>query len=70
MKMNIAYRNMLMTRFSSLTAQEESMREAFKTLDDFAKMCGLKVNIDKTNAVWVGSKRNSQEILCEDLKVK
>ena len=34
------------------------------------KLCsGLKMNVDKTNAVWLGSKAGSNEILCPDLSL-
>ena len=40
-----------------------------KLLDDFHKISGLKVNIDKTNAVWIGSKKGCDEVLCKNYKM-
>lgn len=30
-------------------------------------MSGLKINIEKTKACWIGSMKNSQNKLCEDV---
>ena len=32
-------------------------------------MSGLKVNIDKTNAVWIGSNKGRKKGICEHIKV-
>ena len=40
-----------------LDGTENSLSATLKLLDDFHKISGLKVNIDKTNAVWIGSKK-------------
>ena len=29
-------------------------------------MSGLKINVDKTRALWIGSLSNSEEILCDE----
>jgi hypothetical protein len=39
---------------------------ALHLLDQFAKYSGLKPNLDKTKCIWLGSKMNSQEILCAE----
>ena len=35
---------------------DESLKELFKTLDDFAKISGLEVNVDKTEILPLGNK--------------
>ena len=52
-----------------LNGTEKSLQAEFKILDLFASMSGLKVNIEKTNAIWVGSKKGCGEKLCEEIKV-
>ena len=52
-----------------LNGSESSMRSAFKNLDTFANISGLKVNVEKTNAMWIGSKKNSVDKLCKEIKV-
>ena len=38
--------------------------------DDFYHLSGLKINLTKTKAVWIGSSYNSNEILCPDLNLE
>jgi hypothetical protein len=40
-----------------LDGSERSFNEAIATLINFAKMSGLKMNNDKTQAVWIGSRK-------------
>ena len=40
-----------------------SLENAFKTLDNFALASGLKVNYEKSEALWIGKQRNSKETL-------
>ena len=42
-----------------LEGDRRSFENLFKHLDDFAVKSGLKLNIDKTTNVWLGSKKNS-----------
>ncbi len=53
-----------------LDGSEESMSTAFHTLDIFANVSGLKVNIEKTQAVWIGSKNNCMDKICNDINIK
>ena len=53
-----------------LDGSESSFKRAFKLLDVFASMSGLKVNIEKTNAVWIGGNKGRQKHLCTDINVK
>ena len=43
----------------TLEGDKESFHEAMDTINTFGKMSGLILNTDKSNAVWLGSKRNS-----------
>ena len=43
-----------------LDGKEESFRESVNVLVRFASMSGLKINFDKTNAVWIGSEKDSR----------
>ena len=52
-----------------LDGSENSLSRAFKLLDNFAFMSGLKVNISKTNAVWIGGNKGRQRGVCPDTDV-
>ncbi len=52
-----------------LSSSESSMGSAFKNLGLFASISGLRVNTDKTNAIWIGSKKNSVDKLCKEINV-
>lgn len=52
-----------------LDGTELSLNETIKCFDNFYKASGLKVNRSKTKAVWVGSKRFSDHILCPHLNL-
>jgi len=47
-----------------LDGSEESLKAALETLKRFERMSGLKVNVDKTRIIWIGSVRQSQRKLC------
>ena len=49
-----------------LDGTEKSLKSALDLLFQFSKYSGPKPNYDKTKAIWIGSKINSQEILCND----
>ena len=40
-----------------LDGSEKSLNEMFKELEDFANISGLKINFEKTQLVWIGSKK-------------
>ena len=54
----------------TLNGSEKSLKETFKTLETFRKISGLKVNLDKTKVVWMGSKKHSQDKLCPNLNLE
>ena len=51
-----------------LDGSRESFCAAFDTLDTFEKLSGLKINSEKTNIVWIGSKKYSHEVFHHRLK--
>jgi len=53
-----------------LDGTDTSMNETFNVLDLFEKISGLKVNVEKTLASWVGSKKGSRDKICDHIKVK
>ena len=61
---------MLMTQNYFLMGQKKSLTSAIDKINTFYKMSGLKINIDKTKAIWIGSKIHSTEKICEDLKIE
>ena len=50
-----------------LDATEESLRRTFDELGWFAKYSGLKPNISKCQAMWLGRKAFSDERICPDI---
>ena len=43
-----------------LDGSEKLFHESIRTVQRFSEFSGLKMNNDKTQIVWIGSKRNSQ----------
>lgn len=52
-----------------LDGSERSLKSALETLKRFYCMSGLKINIDKTRAVWIGSMNKSNLTLCKEYKL-
>ena len=52
-----------------LDGSEISLRTTLNLLDQFSKFSGLKPNIEKTKATWVGSMNNSPIRLCQDVNL-
>lgn len=50
-----------------LDGTEKSLKAALNSLKQFYVMSGLKINVDKTRALWIGSSCGSSETLCEEL---
>ena len=48
-----------------LDGSERSLKSALDLLFQFSKYSGLKPNINKTKAVWIGSKSYSTDTLCD-----
>ena len=49
-----------------LDGTEISLRHTLETLNAFYLMSGLKLNIDKTKAIWIGATSKSNSRLCRD----
>ena len=52
-----------------LDGSELSLRETLNTLNQFYNMSGLKINIEKTRAIWIGALSNSHTRLCRDFNL-
>ena len=42
----------------------KSLDASLRTLQKYAELSGLKINIDKTKVVWIGQKRYSSDTMC------
>ena len=49
-----------------LDGSEISLKEALRALKQYYIMSGLKINVDKTRALWIGSLSNSEKTLCDE----
>ena len=49
-----------------LDGSEKSLKSALDLLFQFSKFSGLKPNISKTKAIWIGSKAQSSDTLSND----
>ena len=47
--------------FLLLDGSEHSLRESVALLKEFYKCSGLKINVDKTQVVWLGSNRQKMQ---------
>ena len=52
-----------------LNGSEGSLRALINILDDFHLLSGLKINLSKCKAVWIGNRRFENRIICSDLKI-
>ena len=53
-----------------LDGTQESLKRSFTILEKFGEVSGLRVNCEKTEALWIGSKKGSNQILCSDKNLK
>ena len=53
-----------------LDRTEESLRASLSTMETFGNISGLKLNREKTEALWIGSKRNCDRRLCPEKTFK
>ena len=49
-----------------LDGTEKSLKAALDILKTYYIMSGLKINVDKTRALWIGSSCGSSDKLCEE----
>ena len=52
-----------------LDGSESSLKHALTILQKFYQMSGLKINLDKTKALWIESMCNSTKILCKEFNI-
>jgi hypothetical protein len=52
-----------------LDGTTQSLELVIATLNTFQQMCGLKVNNQKTSAVWIGSNRGNKLPICTNLNL-
>ena len=53
----------------TLDGTEASLKNTLDTLHIFAKISGLKLNTEKTKAIWFGSKKKCKMKLCQNLNL-
>ena len=55
-----------------LDGTQKSLERSFKfaALENFGEVSGLRVNCEKTEALWIGSKKGSNQIICSDINLK
>ena len=46
-----------------MDGSQGSLQAALNTLEIFGSLSGLRINKDKTKIIWIGKKRNSEDIL-------
>lgn len=46
----------------ALDGSPKSLFEALETIDFYSSFSGLKINTSKTKIVWIGSKKNSDQV--------
>ena len=54
----------------NLDGTQESLERSFVILDKFGEVSGLRVNCEKTEALWIGFKKGSNHIICSDKNLK
>ena len=52
-----------------LDGSEDSLKSCLNIIQQYSKFSGLMPNIEKTQCIWVGSKRNSTEKLCPEYNI-
>jgi hypothetical protein len=53
-----------------LDGSERSLVNAIKVLKFYAEISGLKVNVDKTTAIWIGSLKGQENDICPQLGIQ
>ena len=52
-----------------LDGKEQSLKETLNVFKIFYLMSGLKINVEKTSAIWIGSLSHSTRQLCKEYKL-
>ena len=53
-----------------MDASDKNLKSTLDLLFQFSKYSGLKPNISKTKAIWIGSKANSNDYICKDYNIQ
>ena len=53
-----------------LDDSQASLERSFALLDSFCQLSGLGVNCGKTEVLWIGSKKGSNQIMCPEKNLK
>lgn len=53
-----------------LDGSQVALERSFALLDSFGQLTGLQVNREKTEVLWIGSKKGSNPIMCPEKKKK
>ena len=53
-----------------LIGSQASLERSFALLDSFGQLSGLRVNCEKTDVLWIGSKKGSNQIMCPEKNLK
>ena len=53
-----------------LDGTESSLNSSLNEISFYGTLSGLKINIDKTHVIWIGSKKYSKNTMCSNYKLK
>lgn len=53
-----------------LDGSQTLLERSFALRDSFGQLSGLRVNCEKTEALWIGSKKGSNQIICPEKNLK
>jgi hypothetical protein len=53
-----------------LDGSQASLERSFALLDSFGQVSGLRGNCEKTEVLWIGSKKGSNQIMCQEIKLE
>ena len=53
-----------------LDGTPKSLERSFVILEKFGKVSSLRVNCEKTEALWIDSKKGSNQTICSEKKLK
>ena len=72
--LNICGKEKKLTQFADdtslfLNPSKKVLQKTLQTLSDFEQVSGLKINLSKTKAVWIGSERFRDDGICHDPKL-
>ena len=56
--------------FVILDGSESSLKSCIDIFDSFNRCSGLKMNVEKAQAIWLGIKDTNQKILCPNINLK